>query len=242
MTRIAAKTDIGRVRATNQDSMRFGMLTEDTAYAIVCDGMGGHNGGDIASATATEVIEAQLQKGYRKDMSEMSLKSLITTAIINANAKIYSKAAENPELNRMGTTVDVIVSSEQNVYLGHVGDSSIFQVTPTSLVKLTKDHTVVQQLLEEGEISQEVAMNHPQKHYITKAVGVDSSIVPDFDCVQLEYKDMIFMCSDGLTNYLDLDTAHKVLIKNKPQKAVNLLVDMVNENGGGDNVTVVLIY
>ena len=165
--KISAKTDVGMVRSNNQDSYSAGDLTSEVTWAVVCDGMGGANGGNVASETAVKVISDKLTSGYHIGMNDNSVKNLIVSAIEAANMTLFSMARNNEELSGMGTTVVLAVRNTDTLYISNVGDSRIYIVSDSGITQVTTDHSVVQIMLDRGEISPEEAKDHPKKNVIT---------------------------------------------------------------------------
>lgn len=220
-------TDIGLVRETNQDNFYI-----DTAgkWAVVADGMGGHNGGETASAMAVEEIKKSMSQG-------VGLKESIS----NANTLVYKKSIDNPQLMGMGTTVVLCEVLGGRVNIAHVGDSRAYLYKDHKLKQITKDHSIVQQLIDSGTITQEQARFHPQRNLITRAVGTEKNILVDYDTLDFGEKDCILICSDGLSSYVDEKDILDILENTKSREAVDKLIVAANECGGKDNITVVLI-
>ncbi len=239
--RIAAKTDIGRVRNTNQDSYAAGELPNTVAWAVVCDGMGGAAGGNVASSTAVKIISEKITSLYRNGMSPMSIKNMLVSAINAANISVFDMSRANKELEGMGTTVVCTVIVDGVAYIAHAGDSRAYAVSDKSVIQLTRDHSVVQELLEKGEITQNQAKTHPNKNIITRALGVDPDIKVDYYEYDLNSDDIIILCTDGLTNFVDSDMFENIIENNPYYQIADLLVAQANKNGGGDNITVVAL-
>lgn len=239
--RIVAKTDIGRVRNSNQDSYTAGELPNSVAWAVVCDGMGGAAGGNVASSTAVKIISEKITSLYRSGMSPMSIKNMLVSAINAANISIFDMSRANIELEGMGTTVVCAVIVDGVAYIAHAGDSRAYAVSGKEVTQLTKDHSIVQELIEKGEITQKQARNHPNKNIITRALGVDSDIKIDYCEYDMNSGDIIILCTDGLTNFVDSDMFKNIIEHNPYYQIADLLVNKANENGGGDNITVVAL-
>ena len=239
--KISAKTDVGMVRSNNQDSYSAGDLTSEVTWAVVCDGMGGANGGNVASETAVKVISDKLTSGYHIGMNDNSVKNLIVSAIEAANMTLFSMARNNEELSGMGTTVVLAVRNTDTLYISNVGDSRIYIVSDSGITQVTTDHSVVQIMLDRGEISPEEAKDHPKKNVITRALGVDPDVRIDYSQEQLNENDIVLLCTDGLTNYVDDETILDICRTEDKYKIADKLVELANENGGGDNITVVTV-
>ena len=178
------KSDIGRARSTNQDAYHIGKISTDMAWSVVCDGMGGANGGNVASLVAVGAISANMDRNYNPEKPDSSIRGLITTAVINANALVYQKSKQTPDLAGMGTTAVLTVVKNDMAYVAHVGDSRAYHITDTQIRQITKDHTMVQYLIETGELTPEEAKEHPKKHLITRAVGVEDNVSVDYNEVE----------------------------------------------------------
>lgn len=239
--RIVAKTDIGRIRNSNQDSYAAGELPNGVAWAVVCDGMGGTAGGNVASSTAVKIISEKITSLYRNGMSPLSIKNMLVSAINAANISVYDMSKANEELEGMGTTVVCTVVVDSVAYIAHAGDSRAYAVCDKEVIQLTKDHSVVQELVEKGEITVAQAKHHPNKNLITRALGVDSDIKIDYCEYYINNNDVVILCTDGLTNFVDSEVFENIIENNPYYQIADLLVSKANENGGGDNITVVAL-
>jgi len=240
-------TDIGLVRKTNQDSFTYKVMGELLAYAVLCDGMGGPGSGHVASETATRFVSQTLDHDLKPGMSEASLKNVMISAVAGANALVYDAARQNPNLAGMGTTMIIAVVSGDMAFISYVGDSRVYYFNGCECHQLTKDHTVVQMLLDIGEISLEEAAEHPKRHFITRAVGVSSTVGADFAAHPFNPGDMLFLCSDGFYNYVGCENMAEPALGSHLQKSGqdesvdNLLQLAKDVGGGGDNITAVVI-
>ena len=239
--RISARTDVGIVRSNNQDSYAAGEFQNGVAWAVVCDGMGGNAGGNIASSTAVKSISERITSIYRETMTSSSIKNLLVTAITNANFEIYDMAADNLDLLGMGTTVVAAIMTKNTLYIAHAGDSRAYLVTKEEIRQLTRDHSVVQDLVDRGEITPEQARTHPRKNLITRALGVDESLKVDFTVEDLKGDETLLICTDGLSNMIEPLDIYRVVADNPHEEIAEILVNQANENGGEDNITVVAI-
>jgi len=246
--RAAGLTDIGKVRSINQDSFH---IMEDKHIYIVADGMGGHAAGDqasrIAVKTITEILSVYDFATEALDAddtdSSMSVEELIRYALQEANEQILLASLSNQHLQGMGTTAIVGVKYRNSLFVGHIGDSRTYLVREKQLSQITEDHSVVQQLVKAGAISEEEAQAHPYKNVITRCLGMQANVEPDTVELVLQAGDRILMCSDGLSNMVS-DQVMQTLVNEHedPQVACEKLVALANENGGTDNTTVVLLY
>lgn len=231
---------MGLVRETNQDRYEYAVLSERLAFAVLCDGMGGQNGGNVASEIATGFIAEALRRDLHGDMQESSLRAVMLSAVAGANALVYETACKDEALAGMGTTLVIAVFLQEHLYVAYVGDSRAYLVRGEREIQLTKDHTVVQMLVDIGEISQSDAHNHPKRHYITRAVGVSPTVDPDFLEHPLKDGDLALLCSDGLYHYLTPGTLPPLLRESARAGSVSNLLDLAREGGGADNVTAVV--
>ena len=238
--KIFSKTDKGKVRADNQDAYFAGRISDSTVFAVVCDGMGGANAGSVASENAVRHISEYIIKSYRNDMSAGELETLVRNAVISANIELYDMSVNDPSLSGMGTTAVIALVKEDVAVIANVGDSRIYLVNE-EIRQLTRDHSVVQSLVESGKITPEDAKVHPRKNVITRAVGAEENVTPDSAVIKLSDGDSLLLCTDGLSNYLD-DGDILNIFKNTDISAVPaVLANRANSNGGGDNITVVTL-
>ena len=204
--------------------------------------MGGYNGGEIASNLATESARSYIENNFNKieHYSKEGIIELIKNAIQYANMVVFEKSKTVQELEGMGTTLDICFIYNNKVYIGHVGDSRVYRIRGNIMRKLTKDHSYVQQLVEDGKITREEANNHPKKNMLLKALGCTAYVEPDIRARNIESGDILMMCSDGLTNMVEEKQIYQV-IKENPETAPKSLVDLANTAGGYDNITVITI-
>lgn len=239
--KIVAKTDIGLQRESNQDSYAAGELPGSVAWAVVCDGMGGAAGGNYASSTAVKVISERITSSYRAGMSASSIRNMLTSAIAAANISVYDMSKADPELTGMGTTVVVAIVVDNNVFIAHAGDSRAYILSNGSLNQLTKDHSIVQEMIDHGTLTPDEAKIDPRKNIITRALGVDYELRIDFDIADIGENDVLILCTDGLTNFVEPQEIYELTDDGKFYEYAERLVDRANNNGGGDNITVVTV-
>lgn len=237
---VFSKIDIGKTRKSNQDACFTGRLYENTMLIIVCDGMGGANAGNVASEMAVKCISEYVGKSFRKSMNETEVADMLKNALISANIEIYDTSRKNSEYSGMGTTAVIAVVNNDTAVICHVGDSRAYLVND-NITQLTKDHSIVQSLIESGKLTPDEAKLHPRKNVITKALGAEEDIVPDIVTVKLEEKDNLLFCTDGLTNYVETPDILDVFKTNQINNVAYSLVERANQNGGGDNITVVTV-
>lgn len=240
--RIVAKTDTGLVRSMNQDAYAAGELPVGAAWAVVCDGMGGASGGDVASSVAVKTISEQITSGYRDGMGSKSVKNMLDCAIAAANSTIYHMACSNETLRGMGTTVVAVIVTGGLAYISHAGDSRAYILSAAGEIRqLTRDHSMVQELVETGRLTAEEARTHPRKNVITRALGVSNSINAEFSEAELSEGDVLMICTDGLSNYISEEDIVHVIHEHNYYELADELIKKANSNGGGDNITVVAI-
>ncbi len=235
------KTDIGKQRSSNQDAFFAVELGKNTSLAIVCDGMGGANAGNIASQTAVKVISDYVMNSFSQKMDSESIEKMLSYAIESANLQIYDMSLKNEALKGMGTTVVVAVLKGNTAIISHVGDSRAYKIGETA-EQLTRDHSVVQSLLESGKITPADAKSHPKKNVITRALGVEQDIVADTLITTLDEGESLLLCTDGLTGYVDIAQILKIIKSKKQENVAQELIDCANNAGGGDNITVALLF
>lgn len=241
--KVFTKTDIGKARSMNQDSF-FVSENNDNGLNlyILADGMGGYKGGEIASKVAITAVSKYITEKFdsiAKDKN--SILDLLEDAIIFANSAIYEESEQDEELQDMGTTLEVLIIYKQKVYIGHVGDSRIYRIRKNNMKKITTDHSYVEKLIQDGEITREESYNHPKKNLLIKALGTDEEVEPDLIYTVLNKNDMIIICSDGLTNMIKEEEILDIVLNNSSENVVEVLVDEANEAGGLDNITVIFI-
>lgn len=237
---IFSKIDIGRVRSSNQDAYFTGELSDGAAFVVVCDGMGGANAGNIASETAVKGISEYILKSYRTAMDTVDIEKLLINAISSANIEIYDMALKKPELSGMGTTAVVAIIKDDNAVIAHVGDSRAYIISD-NIKQITRDHSVVQNLVESGKLTQSEAKVHPRKNVITRALGAEENVIADANLVNINEGQSLLVCTDGLSNFVEAADILNIFKQNKIENVVELLVDAANQNGGGDNIAVVTV-
>lgn len=230
---ISAGTDVGVVRSINQDSY---LVDKNNKYCIVADGMGGHNAGEIASTMA-----AREAGKFLDDNTPQTLHATVDAvydAIRCANNRVFKAARLNFDYSGMGTTMVMTYFYDQRIIIANVGDSRAYLVRDGSIRQITKDHSMVERLVDEGTITREQAKNHPQKNMITRAIGTDREVQADIYMLSARKNDIILLCSDGLSNEVEEDDLCKLLLSGADADA---LIKEAKENGGHDNITAVII-
>ena len=239
--KIVAKTDKGLVRENNQDAYAVGELPGEVAWAVVCDGMGGAAGGNIASALAVKVISDKITSSYNEKMRDSSIKNLLDSAITAANIEVYDMAYSRPDLKGMGTTVVAVVVRDNVAHIAHAGDSRAYLVNKDGVEQITVDHSLVQNLVDRGEVTKEEAEHHPNKNVITRALGVDKRIDVDFSEIDMQENETLVLCTDGLSNCVNNSEMAEDIKDGQYYAFADRLVKRANKNGGNDNITVVAI-
>ena len=237
---IYGMSDKGLVRESNEDAYIFKVISPSVFFAVVCDGMGGANAGNVASEYAVREISEYILRSYKPTMSGMQIEHLLRAAVASANDVIYEAANVNADLNGMGTTVVLLFVLEKTGYLLHVGDSRAYLYSSGALNQLTVDHSIVQGMIDRGEITEEEAKTHPSKNIITRALGVGSEVRSDLDFIDLNDGDVILLCSDGLSNYVS-DVDIKNSLEAFDENVASSLINLANTGGGGDNITAVVV-
>ncbi|HEX2030944.1 MAG TPA: Stp1/IreP family PP2C-type Ser/Thr phosphatase [Actinomycetota bacterium] len=231
--RAGAHTDVGRVREGNED----GFMADDPLFAVA-DGMGGHQGGEVASRLALEA----LGRGAPRSPGDGDPSGRLAEVVREANLAVLEKASTDPALHGMGTTLTAVVAGDQRIHLAHVGDSRAYLLRDGQLRRLTKDHTVVERMVEQGRLTPEEAEIHPQRSILTNALGVDADIRVDEATHDIRPGDRLLLCSDGLTGMVGEEEIAAILTDNAdPQVAAEALVAAANEAGGQDNITALVL-
>lgn len=236
-------TDIGKRRENNQDSFRI-HVAGDYFSAVVCDGMGGANGGNIASRLAADAYTKAVRSGMsrlkkKKNVTAEDLENVALSSVSRANVEVYDKASAEPDYKGMGTTLVALLVSRGMSVIVNVGDSRAYCLKKNVLVQVTKDHSFVQYLIDSGSIEPSQAENHPNKNLILRALGVNESI--EADTYQISGYSAVLLCSDGLTNSISDEEIRSIVKRRKaPEEKVRALIDAANRRGGADNITAVL--
>lgn len=239
--RAFAKTDIGKAREMNQDFIYVSEEINGMRLCILADGMGGYNGGEIASKLATNSAKYYIEGNFGAIVPTLeNIENLIRKAMNYANEVVYEKSKENEELEQMGTTLEICIMYGNKVYIGHIGDSRIYRIRNNIIRRITTDHSYVETLVKDGTITREEAFSHPKKNMLIKALGCAGEIEPDITAKGFLPGDKILMCSDGLTNMLKEDEIYNIVEENI-EEACNKLVEKANEQGGYDNISVIIV-
>ena len=236
-----AKTDVGKLREINEDFYYIPNEEDEVQVFILADGMGGYNGGEVASRLATTTALSYIKSNFENTPKEKEdILNLIKSAMEYANMIVYEKSNEEKELEGMGTTLEVCLIHNNKAYIGHIGDSRIYRIRKEFIRKLTHDHSYVQNLVKDGTITEEEARNHPKKNMLMKALGCTAFVEPDVTAKGFIKDDIILMCSDGLSNMLKDEEIYEI-IREEGENAAEKLVEKANEKGGYDNITAIVI-
>lgn len=236
-----AKSDVGKAREINEDYYYISNEEDNIQVFILADGMGGYNGGEIASKLATITALKYIQNNFETIPKEKEdILNLVKSAMEYANMVVYEKASKEKELEGMGTTLEVCLIYNNRAYIGHIGDSRIYRIRQEFIRKLTHDHSYVQKLVRDGTITKEEAEHHPKKNMLTKALGCTTFIEPDITIKGLQKDDVVLICSDGLTNMLEEKEIYEI-VRQEGELAAERLVQKANDNGGYDNITAIVI-
>ncbi|MDO4731449.1 MAG: Stp1/IreP family PP2C-type Ser/Thr phosphatase [Clostridia bacterium] len=239
--KVVALTDLGLVRENNQDCFDVKILSDNTAIAVICDGMGGNKGGEIASNIAVKTIFEELVSNYKENYSLKETEYLLVKAAGLANEKIFNYSLKNPKYFGMGTTLIIVLIQGNLLHIVNVGDSRAYLIINNSINQITKDHSVVQQLLESGEITLSQARRHPNKNIITRALGISSSVDVDYFQTTINSREKIFLCTDGFSNYVDDDKILELVNNISFENLATECVTFAKNAGGEDNITVVVL-
>ena len=241
MIKAYAKSDVGKIREMNQDYYYISNSLDEIQLYMLADGMGGYNGGEIASKLAIQSAKNYIENNFKTiEKDKDSIIQLLASSMEYANMVVYEKSKENKELDGMGTTLEIVLIYNNKAYIGHIGDSRIYRIRKSFIRKLTQDHSYVQKLVKDGQITQEQAEHHPKKNMLMKALGCNAFVEPDVMVKGFLKDDIIVMSSDGLTNLVNQEEIYNHA-KENIELATKELVDMANERGGYDNITLVII-
>ena len=233
--KLAGKTDVGSVRPENQDDYRAGELNSDAAWGLVCDGMGGVAGGSIASSVAVETYIRTLSDSDHPDQA-------VRAAVMAANSAIRQRAAGHPELRSMGTTLVSALVKGDRVLISNVGDSRAYLAGAQGLRQISRDHSLVEDMVEKGDLTPGQARSHPRRNLITRALGPDPAVEADNFAIQWKTGDFLLLCSDGLVNTVtDQEIMFEILHNGQPEDCLQRLMAISKQRGAPDNVTAILL-
>lgn len=240
--KFSVKSDKGKVRELNEDS--FLIMSDNQGlpdFFMVADGMGGHNAGEVASRAAVDYAMDFILQFKEEINTTQNIEKVLREIVYKTNEKVFALANSNEENHGMGTTLIISMALEDKAYFAHVGDSRAYLVSEDKIKKITIDHSLVEELIKLGELTEEEAANHPKKNIITKALGCTESIEPDIYEINLQKNDIIILCSDGLSNLVDEKRMLEIVLNSKDTSEMcDKLVDLALIKGGEDNITVVV--
>jgi len=238
----ASATDKGIVRKNNEDFKAVLNVGENTVF-VIADGMGGHAVGELASRTAVEYVLSALPRELESAKTTKDVEDLLRLVVEKANVRVYLESLDNKDFKGMGTTLTVAVLRDWRLYLSHIGDCRVYLLHGSTMDRLTVDHTLVQELVDSGSITEDEALTHPKRHVLLKSLGVNEYMSPDTYSFDISEGDLILMCTDGLYGYLEESEIRTILRRHKDLDAcADQLVSAANRVGGKDNVTVILIH
>ena len=235
-------TDAGSVRPQNQDAYHIEKLDKNTLLCVVCDGMGGAKSGNVASTLALDVFVEEIRNTWTSGMNQEKTDQMLLAAMKLANFTVFDQAMQFEEFNGMGTTMVAVLIQNQEVTIINVGDSRAYRVGRNGIRCLTKDHSLVQMMVDRGELTPERARTYPGKNYITRAIGTEATVESDIFHLDVELGDCLLLCSDGLSNMMDdQEILFEVVHGVSKQHCCKRLLDIAKNRGAPDNVTSVLI-
>ena len=237
-----ALSDPGCVRTQNQESYQLEELDRNTKLGVVCDGMGGAKSGNIASSLAIDVFVQEIKRTWNVALSGSKIDQMLRSAVKLANFTVFDQAMQFEEFAGMGTTLAAALISGRRVSVVNVGDSRVYAITRTGIHQLTRDHSLVQMMVERGELTPELARTYPGKNFITRAIGTEAVVECDLFHTTLEKGDCLLLCSDGLSNMMsDQEILFEVVHGVDKQQCCQRLLDIAKNRGAPDNVTSILI-
>ena len=235
-------TDPGCVRTQNQDAYQIEQLDRNTLLCVLCDGMGGAKSGNIASSLALDVFVQEIKRSYHGSMDKEKVNQMLRSAVKLANFTVFDQAAQFEEFSGMGTTLAAVLVRGKEATVVNVGDSRVYAVDKNGIYQLTRDHSLVQMMVERGDLSPEMARSYPGKNFITRAIGTETVAECDLFHHKLERGDCLLLCSDGLSNMMDdQEILFEVVHGVSKQQCCQRLLDIAKNRGAPDNVTSVLI-
>ncbi len=239
-------SDVGQMRSVDEDSILIIQSNPQIPnkisrqLLIVADGVGGHSKGEIASYFGVKKVAEVIFPWISREGVDKMFSKIIQGSITEANTSILEYTKDHPECEGMGTTMTLALIDESTIYIGHVGDTRAYLINKGNIERLTKDHSQVQELIDKGEITEEEALHHPQRNVITRVVGYHPKVECDLITRKINIGDRLLMCCDGLTNYVRDAELNEIVMSNEPQTACNLLVNLANQRGGSDNISVIV--
>lgn len=235
-------TDVGNVRSQNQDAFRIVELGKDALLAVVCDGMGGAKSGNVASRLASEVFSEEVKRSFSADLTSDEAEQMLRAAAKLANISVFEQSQLSEDYAGMGTTLVAALTYPRATLVLNIGDSRAYLINADGVQCITRDHSVVEMMVQRGELTPEQAKTHPSKNLITRAVGTEASVFSDVFRVETEPEDCILLCSDGLSNQMaDQEILFEVVHGARRDDCCRRLLEIAKNRGAPDNVTSVLI-
>ena len=235
-------TDPGCVRKQNQDAYRIEQLDRDTLLCVVCDGMGGAKSGNVASSLAVEVFTEEIRRSWKRGMESDLIDQMLRSAVKLANFTVFDQAAQFEEFAGMGTTLVAVLIRGNKATLVNVGDIRIYGIDRSGIRQLTKDHSLVQMMVDRGDLTPEVAKSYPGKNLITRAIGTEPLVMCDIYHKEVNRGDYLLLCTDGLSNVMDdQEILFEVVHGVNKERCCQRLLDIAKNRGAPDNVTSVLV-
>ena len=235
-------TDPGCVRKQNQDAFRIEQLDRNTLLCVVCDGMGGAKSGNVASTLAVEVFAEEIRRTWKRGMESDLIDQMLRSAVKLANFTVFDQAAQFEEFSGMGTTLVAALIRDNKATLVNVGDSRVYGINRNGIHQLTKDHSLVQMMVDRGDLTPEVAKSYPGKNLITRAIGTEPMVMCDIYHREVSKGDYLLLCSDGLSNVMDdQEILFEVVHGVNKQHCCQRLLSIAKNRGAPDNVTSVLV-
>lgn len=235
-------TDVGNVRSQNQDAFRIVELGKDALLAVVCDGMGGAKSGNVASRLASEVFSEEIKRSFSADLTPDEAEQMLRAAAKLANISVFEQSQLSEDYAGMGTTLVAALTYPRATLVLNIGDSRAYLINADGVQCITRDHSVVEMMVQRGELTPEQAKTHPSKNLITRAVGTEETVFSDVFRVETEPEDCILLCSDGLSNQMaDQEILFEVVHGARRDDCCRRLLEIAKNRGAPDNVTSVLI-
>ena len=235
-------TDPGCVRKQNQDAFRIEQLDRNTLLCVICDGMGGAKSGNVASTLAVEVFAEEIRRSWKRGMASDLIDQMLRSAVKLANFTVFDQAAQFEEFSGMGTTLVAALIRDNKATLVNVGDSRAYGINRSGIHLLTKDHSLVQMMVDRGDLTPEVAKSYPGKNLITRAIGTEPMVMCDIYHKEVNKGDYLLLCSDGLSNVMDdQEILFEVVHGVNKEHCCQRLLDIAKNRGAPDNVTSVLV-
>ena len=235
-------TDPGCVRAQNQDAYQIEHLDRNTALCVICDGMGGAKSGNVASTLAVDVFVEEVRRCWTSGMDPEQTVQMLQGAVKLANFTVFDQARQLEEFSGMGTTLVAALIQGKTVTAVNVGDSRLYNVNRNGIRRVTVDHSVVEMMVQRGELTPEMARTYPGKNYITRAVGTETVVESDFYHLDVERGDCLLLCSDGLSNLMDdQEILFEIVHGVNKQHCCQHLLEIAKNRGGPDNITCILV-